>query len=134
MTDEAMIYVPRLADLLASVLAVEVLELGAEDGPVIEARVAVYAEKDLFGSPRVQVVLHHEIQQLPETLPDLIDELREGDAARDQTLTSLARVQLPQAAVGVPNDDPRGDVPDPHSLLRHEGPFLDPLWVFPRFS
>lgn len=117
-----------LADLLPPIVAVEVLELGAKNGPVVEACVAIYAEEDLFGASRVQVVLHHEIQKLSEAFSDLIDKLREGDAARDQTLASLARVQLTEATIGVPDDDSGGDVPDLHSLLRHEGPFLAPLW------
>ncbi len=116
-----------LADSLVSVVAVEVLELGAEDGPVVEARVAVYAEEDLLGASRVQVVLHHEIQELPVAVPDLIDELGEGYAARDQTLAGVAWLEFAQATVGVPDDDSGGDVPDPHSLLRHDGPFLAPL-------
>jgi hypothetical protein len=55
-------YVPRLTYPLASVVAVEVLELGAEDGPVAEARLALYARKNLLWSSRVQVVFQHEIQ------------------------------------------------------------------------
>jgi hypothetical protein len=61
-----------------SVVAVEVLELGAEDVPVVEARVAVYAEEDLLGASGVQVVLHHEIQELAVAFTDLIDELPGG--------------------------------------------------------
>jgi hypothetical protein len=93
-------------------VAVEVLELGTEDGAVVEPRVAVYAEHDLLGASRVQVVLHHELQKFPVAVPYLIDELREGDTARDQKLAGLARVEFPQAAVGVPDDDPGGDIPD----------------------
>src|SRR5215212_3062315 len=115
-----------LTDLLRALLAVEVLELGAEDGPVVDARVAGYAEEHFFGTPRMEVVLHHEVQELPTAFPDLIDKLREGDAARDQTLAGVARVELAQAAVGVPDDNAGSDVPDPHCLLRHEGPFLAP--------
>src|SRR5215210_3000530 len=116
----------RLTDLLRALLVVEVLELGAEDGPVVEPRVAVYAEEHLFGAPRVEVVLHHEVQELPAAFPDLVDELREGDATRDQTLARVARFELTQATVGVPDDNSGSDVPDPHCLLRHEGPFLAP--------
>ena len=116
---------------LAPVVAVQALELGAEDGAVVEVRVAVYAEEDLLGASRVQVVLHHEIQELPVAVPDLIDELREGYAARDQTLTGLAWLEFPQATVGVPDDDPGGDVSNPHSLLRHDGPFLARCGSFP---
>jgi hypothetical protein len=65
-------------------------KLGTEGGSVVESSVAVYAEKDLLAAPRVQVVLHHEIQELPVAVPDLIYKLREGDTARDQTLASLA--------------------------------------------
>jgi hypothetical protein len=109
---------------LAPVVAVETLELGAKDGAVVEVRVAVYAEENLLGAARVQVVLHHEIQELPVAVPDLIDELGEGYAPRDQTLAGFAWFEFPQATVGVPDDDPWGDVPDSHSLLRHDGPFL----------
>jgi hypothetical protein len=73
----------QLADLLGALLAIEVLELGTEYAPVVEPRVAVYAEEYLFGTSRVEVVLHHEIQKLPATFPDLIDELRERDATGD---------------------------------------------------
>jgi hypothetical protein len=52
--------------------------------------VAVYAEEHLFGTPRMEVVLHHEVQKLPAAFADLVDELREGDAARDQTLAGVA--------------------------------------------
>jgi hypothetical protein len=118
---------------LASVVAVEALELGAKDGAVVEVSVAVYAEEDFLGTSRVQVVLHHEIQELPVAVPDLIDELREGYAARDQTLAGLARLEFPQATIGVPDDDTGGDVPNPHSLLRHDGPFLARCGSFPIF-
>src|SRR3990170_4686207 len=91
----------RLADLLAPVVAVEVLELGAEDGPIVEFRVAVYAEEHLLGTPRMEVVLHHEVQKLPAAFADLVDELREGDATQDQTLAGVARLQLAQTTVGV---------------------------------
>jgi len=80
----------RLADLLRALLAIEVLELGTEDGPVVEPRVAVYAEEHLFGTGRVEIVLHHEVEKLPATFPDLVDELRERDATGDQTLASVA--------------------------------------------
>jgi hypothetical protein len=80
----------RLADLLGALLTIEVLELGTEDAPVVEPRVALYAEEHLFGTSRVEVVLHHEVQKLPATLPDLIDELRERDATGDQTLACVA--------------------------------------------
>src|SRR5215210_2558500 len=112
------------------VVAVEALELGAEEGAVVEVRAAVYAEKNLLGASRVQVVLHHEIQELPVAVPDLIDELREGYAARDQTLAGVA---FPQATVGVPDDNPRGDISNPRSLLRHNGPFLARMRVVPLF-
>jgi hypothetical protein len=82
--------VAPLAHLLAPVVAVEVLELGTEDGAVVESRVAVYAEHDLLGASRVQVVLHHEIQKFSVAVSYLIDELREGDAARDQTFATTA--------------------------------------------
>jgi hypothetical protein len=118
---------------LAPVVAIEALELGAKDGAVVEVRVAVYAEEDLLGTSRVQVVLHHEIQELSVAVTDLIDELREGYAARDQSLAGLAWLEFPQATVGVPNDDPGGDVSNPHSLLRHDGPFLARCGSFPIF-
>ena len=38
---------------LAAVVAVEALELGAEDGPVVELRVALNAEEDLLGAAGV---------------------------------------------------------------------------------
>src|SRR5918998_1034746 len=116
---------------LAPVVTVEALELGAKDGTVVEVRVAVYAEEDLLAASRVQVVLHHEIQELPVAVSDLIDELGEGYAARDQTLAGLAWLEFPQATVGVPDDDPGGDVSNPHSLLRHDGPFLARCGSFP---
>jgi hypothetical protein len=119
---------------LATVVAVEVFELRAEYGPVVEASVTVYAEEDLLGASGMEVVLHHEIQQLPIAVTYLIDELRERDAARDQTFAGLARFELPQAAVGVPDDNPWGDVPDPHCLLRHDGPFLARYEVVPLFA
>jgi hypothetical protein len=114
-------------------VTVEVLELGTEGGSVIETPVAVYAEKDLLGTSRVEIVLHHEIQELPVAISHLIYKLREGDAARDQTLAGFARVELPETAIGVPDDDPWGDVPDPHCLLHHDGPFLARCGSFPTF-
>jgi hypothetical protein len=118
---------------LAPVVTVEALELGAKDGAVVEVRVAVYAEEDLLGASRVQVVLHHEIQELSVAVPNLIYELREGYAARDQTLAGLAWLEFPQATVGVPDDDPGCDVSNPYSLLRHDGPFLARCGSFPIF-
>src|SRR5918994_2797625 len=118
---------------LTPVVAVEALKLGAKNGAVVEVSAAVYAEKNLLGASRVQVVLHHEIQKLPVAVPDLIDELREGDSARDQTLACLARVEFAQATVGMPDDDPWGDVPYPYALLRHDGPFLARCGSFPHF-
>ena len=118
---------------LMPVVAVEALELGAEEGAVVEVRAAVYAEKNLLGASRVQVVLNHEIQELPVAVPDLIDELREGYAARDQTLAGVAWLEFPQATVGVPDDNPGGDVSNPRSLLRHNGPFLARMRVVPLF-
>jgi hypothetical protein len=115
-----------LTELQASVVTIEVFELGAEDGPIAEPRVAVYAEEHLLGTPRMEVVLHHEVQKFPAAFADLVDELREGDAARDQTLASVAGLELAKATVGVPDYDTGGDVPDPHYLLHHEGPFLAP--------
>jgi hypothetical protein len=111
---------------MVALLTVEVIELGTQNGPVVECGVAVYTEEHLFATPRMEVVLHHEVKELLVALPDLIDELRERDAARDQTLARIARLELAQTPVGVPDDNPGGDVPDPHCLLRHEGPFLDP--------
>jgi hypothetical protein len=116
---------------LAPVVAVEALELGAKYGAVVEVRVAVYAEEDLLGASGVQVVLHHEIQELPVAISDLIDELREGYATRDQTLASLAWLEFSQATIGVPDDDPGGDVSNTHSLLHHDGPFLARCGSFP---
>lgn len=106
--------------------AVDVFELGAEHVTDVDLGVTVYAEEDLAGSPRVQVVIHHEIQQLPVAFPDLIRELSEGYAARDQPLASLAWPQLSQAPIGVSYDESRSDVRDPHLLIRHYGPFLAP--------
>ena len=36
---------------------------------------AVYAEEHLLWTSWMEVVLHHEVQKLPVTFPDLIDEL-----------------------------------------------------------
>ena len=118
---------------LTPVVAVEALKLGAKNGAVVEVSAAVYAEKNLLGASRVQVVLHHEIQELPVAVPDLIDELREGYVARDQTLAGVAWLEFPQASVGVPDDDSGGDVSNPRSLLRHNGPFLARMRVVPLF-
>ena len=65
----------------------------ASHGAVVEVRVALYAVEDLFGAPRVEVVVHHKVQKLPVPVPDLIHELRERDAARDQPLACFASLQ-----------------------------------------
>ena len=109
-----------------AVEAVDVFELRAQDVPASNLRVTVYAEEHLFGTTGMQVVFHHEVQQLPVSFSDLIHELREGYAARDELLASLALRHLPQAAVGVPYDDPRNNVRDPNLRFRHYGPFLAP--------
>src|SRR5215203_348199 len=115
------------ADPFAPVVAVEAFQLGAEEGTVVEAGQAVYAEKHLLRASRVQIVIHHEIEEFPVFLTDLIHELRERYAARDKSLARFVGIQLPQTAVGVPHDEPRGDVPETHSLLHHQnGPFLAP--------
>jgi len=106
--------------------AVDAFELGAEHVAVLDLRVTLYAEQDLSGTPRMQVMLHHEVQQSPIPFPNLVHELRERNAARDETLASLAWRQLSQATIGVPYDEPRSNVRDPHLLLRHYGPFLAP--------
>jgi hypothetical protein len=87
----------------------------------------IYAEKDLLATPGMQVMLHHEFEELPVAVSDLIDELRERDAAGDQALASLADVELAQATTGVPDDYAGDDVANLHCLLCHEGPFLAPL-------
>src|SRR4028119_1798394 len=97
----------------ASALIVEAGELGAEHAADAEAGVAVDAEDDLLRAPRVQVVLHHKIQKLHITVPDLIHELRKRDAARDQTLARLAGVEFAESPVGMPDDKPGDDVPPP---------------------
>src|SRR5215211_211005 len=86
------------ADLLGPVLAVEALELGAQEVTVVEARVAVYTEQDLLRASWVQVVVHHEVEQFFVFLPDLVHELGERDAPRDQTLARLPGVELTQTA------------------------------------
>ncbi len=106
--------------------AVDAFELGAEHVAVVDLGVAVYTEEDFPGSPGVQVVLHHEVQKLPVSFSDLIHELRERNTARYQTLARLAWPQLSQATIGVPYDEPRSNVRDPHLLIRHYGPFLAP--------
>jgi hypothetical protein len=115
-------------------VAVEALQLRAKEGTVIEASVAVYAEKHLLGASRVKVVVHHEIKELLVLFADLIHKLRKRDAARDQTFASFAWIQLSQTTVGVSHDEPGGDISQTHSLLHHQdGPFLAPGGVVPRF-
>src|SRR3712207_7576381 len=46
------------SDFPGPLVTVEVLELGAEDGPVVEPYVAVYAEEHLFGASRVRSEEH----------------------------------------------------------------------------
>ncbi len=106
--------------------AVDVFELRAQNDPVGNLRVTVYAEEHLFGTARMQIVFHHEVQQLPVSFSNLVHELREGYAARDELLASLALRHIPQTAIGVPYYEPRNNVRDPYLLLRHYGPFLAP--------
>src|SRR5215212_9541270 len=125
---------PGSADTIAPVVAVETFQLRAKECTVVETRVAVDAEEHLLRTARVQVVVQHEVEELPVLFADLIHELRERDAARDQTLARFVGVELSQTTVGVPHDEPRGDVSQTHSLLHHQdGPFLAPGGVFPRF-
>src|SRR4028119_2042691 len=97
----------------APALVIETGQLGAQHAADAEAGVAVDAEDDLLRASRVQVVLHHKIQKLHVTVPDLIHELRKRDAARDQTLARLAGVELAESPVGMPDDKPGDDVPPP---------------------
>jgi hypothetical protein len=105
---------------------VEPPELGAQNVASIEISVAVHTVQDLVWASRMQVVLHHEVQKLPETFADLIHELRERDLASDQPLAGLGKLKLPQPAVGVPYYEPRDDLLDAQLLLRQYGPFLAP--------
>lgn len=115
----------RLPDLLwLPVAVVEVLELRAQDGALVEFRLAVYAEEDFFWAAWMQIILQHEIEKLPTAFPDLIHELRKRYSSRYQTLASLAWFQISKPAIGVPYDEPRHDVLGLYSLLRHCGPFL----------
>jgi hypothetical protein len=116
----------RLGELEAPIVAVEEFELGTQYGPIEVPSVAVYAKEHLLWTSRMEVVLHHEVQKLSATFAHLVDELRKGDAARDQTLARVAGLELSQSTVGVPDDDTGCDVPDLHCLLHDEGPFLDP--------
>src|SRR5215208_1524497 len=109
-----------------SAQTVESPQLGTQSIATVELGVAVHAVKDLGGTSRVQVVLHHEVQELPKTFADLVHELRKRDFARDQTLAGLGDLELPQPTVGVPDYEPRDDFLDAQLLLRHYGPFLAP--------
>ena len=103
----------RSADAFAPVVTVEAFQLRAKESTVVETRLTVDAEEHLLGTTRMQVVVHHEIEKLPVLFADLIHELRERDAARDQTLARFVGIQLAQTTVGVPYDEPGGDVPVP---------------------
>lgn len=89
-----------------------------------ETSVAIYAVYDILGTPRMKVMVHHEIQQLAVTFSDLIHELRERYTARDQAPTRLTRVQLPQMPIGVPYYQAGRYSLDSYILLGHYGPFL----------
>jgi hypothetical protein len=124
----------RSVDAVAPVVTVEAFQLRAKESTVVDTRLTVDAEEYLLGTTGMQVVVHHEIEKLPVLFADLIHELRERDAARDQTLARFVGIQLAQTTVGVPYDEPGGDVPQSHSLLHHQdGPFLAPGGVVPRF-
>src|SRR5829696_803574 len=124
----------RSADTFAPLVAVEAFQLRAKEGTIVETCVAVDAEEHLLRTARVQVVIKHKVEELSVLFADLIHELRKRDAARDQTLARFVGIQLSQTTVGVPHDEPGGDVPQSHSLLHHQdGPFLAPGGVVPRF-
>jgi hypothetical protein len=65
----------RLIELETPIVAVEVFELGTQYGPIEVPSVAVYTEEYLLWTARMEVVIHHEVQNLSATFADLIDEL-----------------------------------------------------------
>lgn len=96
----------------------------AQDGALVEIRLAVYAKEDFFWTAWMQVILQHKIEKLPITFPDLVHKLRKRYSPRNQPLASLAWFQVSKPTIGVPYYEPRHDVLGLYSLLRHYGPFL----------
>ncbi len=99
--------------MLSAALVQELGELAEEPRAVAQASLKIYTKENFIRTPRMKVVLHHELEDLTVSVPDLIHELREGNAAGDQTLTCLARRELAQPPTGMPHDDAGDDVLDP---------------------
>lgn len=116
-------------------VTVKLTELGTQNVALVKTRPAIYAEQNLGRTARMQVMLYHEIQELPVAFTDLIHEFRESYAARDQTLASLTRLKFTKTAACMPDYDSGSNILYSQTLLRHYGPFLAPQGEsIPRFS
>jgi hypothetical protein len=107
-------------------LPVYLSELPEQNIPLLDLGVTVYAEDDLLKTTGMEIVIHHEVENLPVTFPDLIHELREGYAPRNEPLAGLRIIEVSQPPARMPDDQTWDYVFRPDNLIRQNVPFPDP--------
>lgn len=105
---------------------VDAAELREKPLPVFLLGVALYAEEDILRTPRMEVVVYHEVEYLTVTFADLIHELREGYLAADKPLAGFAHVQVSQTPTAVTDYETGDDVSGFDCLVHQDDPFPDP--------